>query len=414
MLSIIIIDDSDDKVKKIKDFLRSFDCVRSDHVDIADSLNTGIDKLSAKQYDLAIVDLYLPVEKGDEPQPENGMTLIDMISKDDELLKPLHVVGLTRESYNENHHSAFTKSMWFLLNYESNSDSWKEPLNNLLNYMVRSKKMLQETHEYDYDVAIINALQAPEHYWLKKVFSDNWSEVMFPGDDCTTYYETCLENNKGYTIRVVACFANQMASTASATLTTKVINNFRPRYLFMTGIAAAVNDENVGFGDILVATEVWDGASGKIKDDKSNGPIFLPDPRQKALSAKFLNIIDRLKSNDDLLNKIYKEFAGINNKPKDHLGIHTGPMSSVPAVISCQAVIDELKKQGRKLLGIEMESYGMFYAAENAISPRPEIVASLKSVSDFATIAKDNDYQDYASYTSAALLKHIIENELKY
>ena len=56
----------------------------------------------------------------------------------------------------------------------------------------------------------------------------------------------------------------------------------------------------------------------------------------------------------------------------------------------------------------------MFYAASNAIKPLPQIVASLKSISDFADVKKDDNYQEYASYTSAALLKFILENELDY
>ena len=40
--------------------------------------------------------------------------------------------------------------------------------------------------------------------------------------------------------------------------------------------------------------------------------------------------------------------------------------------------------------------------------------ASIKSVSDFADIKKNDNYQEYASYTSAALLKYILENELSF
>lgn len=414
MLSILIVDDSDDKVKVIKEFLRSYECIRADKVEIADSFYSAQDKFLTKRYDLAVIDLYLPMEKGDNPSPKNGLELIELIRNDTDMLKPLHVVGLTREKHNQEHIDAFQQTLWFLLEYQENSDVWKRPLSNLMDYMINSKKMLQETHEYDYDVAVITALQMPENYWLKEVLSDNWSEVNVPGDDCTTYFETKIKSQKGKEIRIVTCHANQMASTASSMLTTKVIYNFRPRFLFMTGIAAAVETENVGFGDILVATEVWDGASGKIKDSNENGKIFLPDYRQKSLNEKFKNIIDKLKSKDDILFQIYKDFKGIYNKPKDHLSIKTGPMASMPAVIASIDEINEIKKHSRKLLGIEMESYGMFYASENAISPRPEIVASLKSVSDFATVEKNNDYQDYAAYTSAALLKYILINELKY
>ena len=59
-----------------------------------------------------------------------------------------------------------------------------------------------------------------------------------------------------------------MASTASSALTAKLLYHYRPRYLFMTGIAAAVDPKECSLGDIMVAEECWDGASGKYKDGK--------------------------------------------------------------------------------------------------------------------------------------------------
>lgn len=415
MLSILIIDDSDDKIRVLKKLIRGYECIgTTGNVEIADSLVTAIEKLSAKRYDLAIIDLYLPVEKGDEALPINGIELLNLIRNDEDIKKPFHVIGITRETVIFEYQQEFSKSLWFLLNYDEMSNVWRDQLKNQIEYLINSKKMLQDTLEYDYDVAIITALQKPENFWLKNVFSDNWDSIQQPGDDCTTYYATKLTSARGREIRIITCFANQMASTASSMLTTKVIYNFRPRYLFMTGIAAAVETENIDFGDILVATEVWDGASGKFKDTKEVGKIFQPDYRQKTLNNAFRNIIDQLKENEDLLNRIYKEYKSTNGKPKGHLAIHTGPMASMPAVIASKEEIDRVRAHSRKLLGIEMESYGMFYAAENAIAPRPIYVASLKSVSDFATVEKDNNYQDYASYTSAALLKYVVINLLSY
>ena len=114
------------------------------------------------------------------------------------------------------------------------------------------------------------------------------------------------------------------------------------------------------------------------------------------------------------MNSISDNYTTSIGKPTTQLAIHLGPMASVPAVLSCKQEIDKIVTHGRKLQGIEMESYGMFYAACNAINPLPKIVASLKSISDFADSKKNDNYQEYASYTSAALLKYIIENELSY
>lgn len=415
MLSILIIDDSDDKIKVLKNLFRENTSIRPDKVEIADSVLTAIDKLSSKRYDLVILDLYLPFEKGDEAKPEGGMQLIQMMESEDndEIYKPFHIVGLSREKTTPGHREAFSRSLWFLLTYDETDDTWKNQLRQKVAYLLKSKMLLQETATHDFDVAIINALQTPENYWTKKLIAKEWEKISVPGDDCNSYYSATLQTSSGKEIRVVTCFANQMASTASSMLTTKVIYNFRPRYLFMTGIAAAVEENNVNYGDVLVATEVWDGASGKYKDTEDADNIFMPDYRQKALNSAFLNIVTQLKENQQVLREISDAYP-TTLKPSTNLAIHTGPMASVPAVIASKEELNKIKEHARKLLGIEMEAYGMFYAAENAIGPRPQVVASLKSVSDYATKSKSDKYQDYASYTSVALLKYIMLNLLQY
>lgn len=91
-----------------------------------------------------------------------------------------------------------------------------------------------------------------------------------------------------------------------------------------------------------------------------------------------------------------------------------GPVASVPAVVADKQVIESLKGQERKLLGLEMEAYGMYYAVEHSMKPHPLIVASLKSATDFADANKSDDYQQYGAMTSAELLYHIILKELDF
>ena len=207
-----------------------------------------------------------------------------------------------------------------------------------------------------------------------------------------------------------------MASVASATLTSKLILRFHPRYLFMTGICAGLKGNDIGFGDILVATQVWDGMSGKFQEKKQGEGeaelVFEPDYRPISLDAEMVNVVNRLKEKVDLCEKIKANFQGA--KPDSLLKIHTGPMTSVPAVIASEKKIAELKVHARKLIGLEMESYGMFYAAEHAHHLKPVFTVSFKSASDLADKDKTDKYQAYASYTSAALMKYIIENELEF
>ena len=205
-----------------------------------------------------------------------------------------------------------------------------------------------------------------------------------------------------------------MASTASSMLTTKVIFNFRPRYLFMSGIAAGIDRQEVNYGDILIAECVWDGASGKIKTDKDGVDIFMPDYRQLALDADMLNLAKKLSGESDLLSSIENSYQYKQGMPQTRLRLHVGPMASVPAVLSSKTNVDEIQKHCRKLMGIEMEGYGLFYAAHHSIRPRPQYTILVKSVSDYADPEKSDDYQDYCMFTSASMVRHIVEHELNY
>ena len=56
----------------------------------------------------------------------------------------------------------------------------------------------------------------------------------------------------------------------------------------------------------------------------------------------------------------------------------------------------------RKLLGIDMETYAVYYAAQNAMNS-PKFV-SIKAVSDYANQHKNDDYQKYAAFISIQFL----------
>lgn len=415
MLKVLIVDDTQEKIVEIRQVLSGFvEC--PEDVPICGSIRDALKECSKTRYDLVILDLFIPQTAGDVPDPENAKTFIKVIKEDEDCICPVFVIGITGMQDISAYESFFESETLKVLYYAENDDSWKSQLKNRLDYLIGVKRKMGITYEYDYDVAIINALQSPEHEIMKKTLSCDWKEVSLDDDKTTTYYETIMHTNHDKAVRCISCYAPQMACTASATLTTKVILRFHPKYLFMTGICGALKGNKVGFGDILVCSHVWDGMSGKyIEVKKKNGSsemVFEPDYRQFSLNADMLNIVNRLKDNKDVLSSIKGGFDGA--KPKTNLNIHVGPMTSVPAVIASDKKIAEMKVHARKMIGIEMESYGMFYAAEHAHHLKPIYTTSVKSASDLADKNKTDKYQPYASYTSAAFVKYIIEHELDY
>lgn len=414
MLKVLIVDDTQEKIREIRQVLEGF-VDDPDDVPICGSIREALRACEETRYDLVILDLFIPEKAGDVPSPSNAQTFLKLIKEDEDYICPVFVIGITRAIDITEYKAYFEAETLQVLYYAENEDIWKGQMKNRLEYLTGVKRKLGITYEYDYDVAIVNALQYPEHIIMRDCFSDSWREVNLEDDKTTTYYETLLRNRVGRVVRCISCYSPQMASVASATLTTKLILRFHPKYLFMTGICAAL-DSNIGFGDILVASQVWDGMSGKYKEKKGIDVnpelIFEPDYRQLSLDAAMLNIVNRLKDKHDLCARIKEDFKG--EKPETPLKIHAGPMTSVPAVIASKTKIEDLKVHARKLIGLEMESYGVFYAAEHAHYLRPLYTASFKSVSDLADKDKTDKYQAYASYTSAALVKYIIENELDY
>lgn len=418
MLKVLIVDDTQEKITEIRKVLTDF-VDNPDDVPISTCLREALKKCAATRYDLVILDLYIPNKSGEVPDPENAKIFLNAIKSDDDIIAPLFVIGITRMDEIGEYKELFEAETLKVLSYAENDDSWKGQLRNRLEYLTGIKRNIGQTYEYDYDVAIVNALQYPEHEIMMKTLSDAWQPVTLSDDKTTTYYETVLKSKTGQPVRCISCYAHQMASVAAASLTTKLILRFHPRYLFMTGICGALKGNGIGFGDILIASQIWDGMSGKFKEFKENDDpdtdselIFEPDYRQLPLDPQLLNTLSRLKSDTELCKKIKNGFEG--KKPRTPLKIHIGPMTSVPAVIASEQKIADLKRHARKIIGLEMESYGVFYAAEHAHALKPVYTASIKSASDLADKDKTDKYQPYASYTSAALCKYLIEHELDF
>jgi nucleoside phosphorylase len=194
-------------------------------------------------------------------------------------------------------------------------------------------------------------------------------------------------------------------------LTMKLIQNFRPRYLIMTGIMASTKDKSegsFGFGDIILTDECWDGGAGKISEDNQGGTIFQASAKHLTLNADIKEIARSYQLDATLFNNIREKSI---LKPKTVLELHIGPTTSVAGVIENSEVIKQLKSHDRKLLGLDMETYGVFYAANNCSNPKP-VAISIKSISDFADTAKNDQFQQYAAYTSAYFMYHFVLNEL--
>lgn len=225
----------------------------------------------------------------------------------------------------------------------------------------------------------------------------DWEEIRLEGD-AQVYYQAV---SAGRTM--IAARQDEMGMTAAATLTMKVIQHFRPKYVIMPGIAAGTLEESGDaqmYGDVVLANMVWNYSNGKyVPKDRASivfGEVgFLPRPTV-------------VKMDEDLLTYFQRAIQS----PKNETHVHIGAMASGSTVVANRAILDkQIKGQFEETKGLEMEGYGVAYAASHATEPRPKAIIA-KSVCDFADSRKSDMYQRFAAYTSCEFVKLMLDEIL--
>ena len=398
MINILLVEDNSEKMKKIKEVILKNNDINEENIICKVSTNDARRELYGIVFDLMITDLLLPENFGDDPNADESITLLNDIKNDDEMKKPLSIIGISAfENKIEEYKHFFIDDDWSLMSYNEASHNWEDILSHKIDYIIRTKKFNEGISEYIYDIGIICALHDPEFKHIK-LLSEDWKPVKRKSSSIE-FYETVFYRD-GKKLNVIAVSPNQMGMVSTGILATQMIELFRPKYITMTGIAAGIPGEAI-LGDVLVVEYTWDYNSGKIKTDEDGTQTFDIDMRQASLDRDLYNHMNALKNDKVFLNAIYEKYTG--RKPNTLLEIKIGQLASGAAVIANTEITASVAKQARKLKGIEMEAYGLFCAANYATTPKPKPLV-IKSVCDLADENKSDDIQDYAAYTSAQVL----------
>lgn len=208
-------------------------------------------------------------------------------------------------------------------------------------------------------------------------------------------------------------YLTQKLSLSATMETADIIIHFEPKYIIMTGIAAGL-DKDFQFGDIMVGTDIWNYSSGKYEEISENDAtkvILSPDPKHISMPQFLQNSLTSHKY-DELLDSIKSEYTlspPVQNRPR----IHFGPIACGVAVVASQEIVQQqVKAHGRKTIGLDMESYGVCYAAQTTITTETPVII-VKSISDLANAEKNDSAQPYAAYTSAKFAENLIRNILE-
>ena len=138
----------------------------------------------------------------------------------------------------------------------------------------------------------------------------------------------------------------------------------------------------------------------------------MSSPTQIALDPDLHSLLQALAAKKSYVNEIFVNWKG-KVTPPNSLSMHIGPIASGAVVLEDPDTVELIKQQNRNTIGVEMEAFGVMSAAYYGGDSRPKGLV-VKSVCDFADPAKNNDWQEYAAYTSARMVGKLLNAELNF
>lgn len=412
-MKVLILDDENSKATKVKELLEKKCEIDSSCIDIVPSISDAVGKMVTTIYDLLITDMRIPDTYGSQVMEDGGLKIIQIIHEEGRILAPRNIIVLTaHRELQEKYKADIEKKSFDIIVFDDSSEEWKDKIIDKLTYLQRIEVSPGPQRKYMYDVAILTAVPR-EQRAVQKL--GEWKRVSIEGDS-TIYYETEWKNEKN-TLSIVTTKLPQMGMVAAATVSMKLIANFVPRYIIMPGIAAGVKSE-YEFGDIIIPREVKDYCSGKYstpsnkqeREEAKKNPLKFFVPTASSISTDE-DIFNSAMDNYEVeLQRIHKAWPG--HEMYKEPNIRSGYMASGDSVVQNDEVVKTMiTNHLRQADGLDMEAYGMYYAARQSLTPKP-IPICMKAISDFADKEKSDAHQDYAAYISANFMKYFVLNVL--
>jgi nucleoside phosphorylase/CheY-like chemotaxis protein len=408
MIKILILDDSPEKIAITRQFLVEECKVNPDLIDVRSNVKDGRKILYENDYDLLLLDLVLPRDSETEATADESIKFLDEVYYNSDIHIPVHIIGFSQhENLFKDHNDSFEDKLWHLIAFSYSNNNWKDKLKNKICHLISVKNRFKESIEFKnkFDFGIICALENPELNAVLELPCD-W-KIFYSEDDPILYHEGTINTLNGNSYRVLACSINKMGMQATASVASMIITKFKVKNIFMTGICAGLKDRGLNFGDIIIAENSFDYGSGKVQESDTGVFVFKPEPHQFSTDQTLISKLNNFINKKVEISKIQSAYKG--NQSKNILQAKIGPIASGSYVVASKSFAANIAEPNRKLLAIDMEGYGLYLACHFFNQTKALFV---KSVCDFGDKEKDDNYQDYAAFTSANFLHAFIFNML--
>lgn len=380
----------------------------SDPLFVEDAV-TARDAMTAAFFDLLILDLTIPNVTGrGEANYQPAEALLEELFSPGQILTPANILGITREADVVRKIGSSIGAHLMAIVEEDEDGLWKKDLSDRISYAGVSQKARTTAWltKYDYDLLVLTALDKE-----LRPFRDIFELRDAPG--LPGVHEFIFNDKKG-TPRRGACSAIGRAGQPSAASEAQgLICQLRPKLAIMTGFCGGVPGK-ADLGDILFGEIAIDWDYGKWKPTPVAAKLYSrPEPisiRNSQIHRVARRLVDAgAKSIDGLTDRMFVLSKGELKSP----ALRLAPFASGSAVIGDAQVLESIKSLNENVGGVDMESYGFYYASHYARSAKPEFLC-IKAVADDCGTTKDDRLHEACCYASAQVARHIVMVEWEF
>lgn len=392
-MRILIIDDSKDKAEAIKAEINR--TLGPDHlcsVSSIDTMPTAVRLLSTISFDLLILDLMLPYVEGGDADSRAGLELLRQMRTSSGPNKNAPVLALSAFPDEVSSYRTSFDQLGVLITTFDEGGSWRHALLSI----VEGIKGRPSAIEVDF--LIVCALEEERQGYSK--FVREASSSIVSGLNVQYVRPIAQPELLGALVRL-----SQMGLVAATFETANALGVFRTPIVGMSGICAGFKSRTE-LGQLVVASPAWEYQAGKWSKDG-----FEIAPHQVPLRSRTRPLIDHLIGTNNFKNQLESALDRGDVRPRRLPDPVLAPFATGSAVIADQKRLEHITKQHRKIAAIDMETYGLYYSANEAV--QVDHFFSVKSVVDYADDEKTDDFHRYGSCVSACAAIHMVSSLLK-
>lgn len=399
MIRILIVDDDAGKVAEVRAFVAGQISDATIAMDIvgASYLSEAVRIVANTSFDLIILDLMLPYLRDSQADAHAGLEMLRQIRDEKGCNRGATVIGLS--AYPEEvfeFRDAFQRAGVLIVSFDEGG-SWRTTLGQTISDVLRRRVARNAI-----DFLVLTALEE------ERVGFDQ-TGLAFVGDSILAglnirYVDLAHDDGRHRGAIIKLRQIGLVAATVDACL---ALSAFDARVICMSGICAGISDRST-LGQLVLASPAWEYQAGKWAD---NG--FQIAPTQIPLPARTRVIADQVLNSPGLHHVMEKGIAKTVVRPSRWAEPMLAPVATGSAVIADASRLAHIETQHRKVAALDMETFGLYYAAHE-IGPPPEHFFSLKCVVDMADVAKDDDLHEYGCVIAARSTTYLIRQLLEH